>query len=516
MAVKQYLNFEVIKSPTMHVLLDETNEDGIHLVKVKVKNNHATAGAKLSLEWTNPCTDIHGYWLFNQSRIRFDDQDMRKLPYLNSFYNDQGENRYSVTCSDTSRYVALFMAFDQAKMTMNFSLQVEIPLNSAEYECEIRIDTRDIPYEQSLIELKEWHEHKGNVFAHFSKKHVSSPTYVCTGAFPSEIQEIEENVYIAKQLGFERIVAEVSYEVVKDLLEDREHDASIQKHIGHIHQMELDYTLSVYLTNEQFSARRLHILTHMQQLLDKWKFDRIELRVQASSDCDDTEHMVYRLLKHITSLQKGVQVLEVGCFMVDKQSLHYSFPSSFMMGDRAVERLHIKNLRYLYPNQSIQSPIIQWHENESAENASLYLINTLFAVPHVSINLKHLSYEHSQLLSYWITFWKNHSNLLNVKKIRASSAQLNAVMSVQHENESLIVRYDSTAIQLKKDNQLCTIVNGSEEETMIVKLTGGTWQIKIFNCLGKLVHSENQFLSSGFHTFRCLKSGVIQLVKRDL
>ncbi len=76
--------------------------------------------------------------------------------------------------------------------------------------------------------------------------------------------------------------------------------------------------------------------------------------------------------------------------------------------------LHIKNSRYLYPNQSIQSPIIQWHENESAENASLYLINTLFAVPHVSTNLKHLSYEHSQLLSYWITFWKNHSNLLNV------------------------------------------------------------------------------------------------------
>lgn len=68
----------------------------------------------------------------------------------------------------------------------------------------------------------------------------------------------------------------------------------------------------------------------------------------------------------------------------------------------------------MYPNQSIQSPIIQWYENESAENASLYLINTLFAVPHVSTNLKHLSYEHSQLLSYWITFWKNHSNLLNV------------------------------------------------------------------------------------------------------
>ncbi|OZT11388.1 hypothetical protein CHN50_16520 [Priestia aryabhattai] len=516
MAVKQYLDFQVIKSPTMHVLLDETNENGIHLVKVKVKNNHAATGAKLSLEWTNPCTDIHGCWLFNQSRIRFDDQSMRKLPHLNSFYNDRGENRYSVTCSDTSRHVALFMTFNQEKMEMNFSFQVEIPFNNEEYECEIRIDTRDIPYEQSLVELKEWHETKGNVFAHFLKKHVSSPTYVCTDSFPSEIQEIEENVYIARQLGFERIVAEVSYELVKGLLEDREQDTAIQKHIAYIHQMELDYTLSVYLTNEQFSTRRRHILAHMQQLLDKWKFDRIEIRVQASSDCDDTEHMVYRLLQHITSLQKGRQVLEVGCFVVNNQSPHYSFPSSFMMSDRATERLHIKNLRHLYPNQSIQSPIIQWHENESVENASLYFINTLFAVPHVSISLKHLSYEHSQLLSYWITFWKDHCNLLNVKKIRATSAQMNAAMSVEHEHESLVVRYDSTAIQLKKDNHLCTIVNGSEEETIIVKLTAGTWQVRIVNCLGKVVHNENQALSSGFHTFRCPKSGVIQLVRRDL
>ncbi|MBU3843507.1 MAG: alpha-galactosidase [Candidatus Anaerobiospirillum pullicola] len=164
---------------------------------------------------------------------------------------------------------------------------------------------------------------------------------------------------------------------------------------------------------------------------------------------------------------------------------------------------------------AVHSDMTIWSPTESVESASLNFIHTLFSVPQISPNMKHLSAEHTAMVKHWLSFWHEHRDLLMHGKMYAAYPEFEYTLlgATLGAEELLMAAADHTLELFAHDEvKTLTLVNGAMKTKFVVKsATNATVPVKavIYDCLGKQVGTQELSLSPQVQEIALPKSGYI-------
>ncbi|GJM64295.1 glycoside hydrolase family 36 protein [Persicobacter diffluens] len=177
-------------------------------------------------------------------------------------------------------------------------------------------------------------------------------------------------------------------------------------------------------------------------------------------------------------------------------------------------RAYTAKIKLLAPKLPVHADMMLWHHDDTAESLALQFINTIFAVPQVSVKVKDMNKVQKETVDFWLNFYTQHEDVLMRGDFFADDpgehfTQLSAVKNGQQ----ISAVYTNNLVKLKNnDVKKLTIIDGSHQGNVVVKLNHpSTINYKVFDCKGKLVEQKQQVAVNDFHGFKIPTSGVIEI-----
>ena len=179
-------------------------------------------------------------------------------------------------------------------------------------------------------------------------------------------------------------------------------------------------------------------------------------------------------------------------------------------GDLLSNRRRTLDLRLISGKTAIHSDMLEWHYDDSVENAALQLLNVLFCVPQISVRIAELKRDHYQMLKHYIDFWRAHRELLLDGDLRPYHPELQyPLVTTEKDGEFLAALYAVNQCVYIPDNaQKSYIINASCETAVLVKMPR-KMQIEILDVCG--VKVEDLSLDFGWHELTIPLAGMAKL-----
>ena len=140
---------------------------GLVRIKLKMDADEETIPSTVSLSWKFPDIDIHSRWSpstgFNRGiqLENWDDPFISKATSsapVHTLLSFSGENKLTIAVSDALNPIDIRVSVNEETASFfcyaNFFTAETQPLNH--YEAELRLDTRNLPYYESLNQVQKW------------------------------------------------------------------------------------------------------------------------------------------------------------------------------------------------------------------------------------------------------------------------------------------------------------------------------------------------------------------------
>ncbi|MGF1722973.1 alpha-galactosidase [Vibrio kyushuensis] len=182
--------------------------------------------------------------------------------------------------------------------------------------------------------------------------------------------------------------------------------------------------------------------------------------------------------------------------------------------DPIANRMGILDLRAFSGNTSVHSDMFTWSPEDTVESASLHFINSLFAVPQISPNMRKLSDSHLAMVKHWLGFWTRHKNILMNGKIKTCSPEMQyPIVESSLQHEKVVAVFSDTPVEVFHDGITdITIVNGTMSERVILRSsTEKSITVSTFDCLGSHLEDKSMELQAGLTELEQPISGYIKI-----
>jgi alpha-galactosidase len=127
-----------------------------------------------------------------------------------------------------------------------------------------------------------------------------------------------------------------------------------------------------------------------------------------------------------------------------------------------------------------------WHPKDSVESAALQLANAIYAVPQVSVKIDKLSEEHKKMLSFYLSFWREHRDVLIDGKILAANPESSySIVCAERDGSAISTSYTDTLIDCRAYTDIIA-VNCSRAKALVIK-GAESKSYKVLNCMGETV-----------------------------
>lgn len=180
--------------------------------------------------------------------------------------------------------------------------------------------------------------------------------------------------------------------------------------------------------------------------------------------------------------------------------------------DYLENRKRTADLRLLCGSTPVHSDMIMWNPGDKAETVAKHLINVLFAVPQVSVNLRKLPEEHMEVLKFWINFWKNNSDILMNGKFAPLYPELGfPIISSRKGRSEIVGIYAPIAFEIQFQGLNDLILVNSSDFNSIPVLSDreeGIFSREEYDCRGKLISEVKLEIHQGLNIIRTLTSGL--------
>ena len=155
--------------------------------------------------------------------------------------------------------------------------------------------------------------------------------------------------------------------------------------------------------------------------------------------------------------------------------------------DALRNRTDIINLRFTSGNTAVHSDMVMWNKNDTVEHAALQVASCIFSVPQISMMLDELSEEHQKMLSFYLDFWHEYSDVLMQGYFTAKNPESNySQASSELDNRKVYVLFTNTVVDgLSEEN---AIVNASANGSIIIKNAEGMMYMTV-DCMGNKQNS---------------------------
>ncbi len=506
--------------------------------------------------------EINPDWAMTKCRSRL--ASNMPVQQLTSF---KGKNKLCVAVSDVDSPVTINMGY--VEETGNIICRVDfftVPTNKkSSYNAVVRLDTRDVDFYDSIYDTVKWWENECGYEGAYVPESAKLPMDSLWYSFHQNLEhdKILSECRNSKALGMETVIIDDGwqtddnsrgYAYCGDWQVSKTKIGDMTKLVDEIHQIGMkvilwysvpfvglysqrynefkDYFLdgagngnNSFALDPRYKKVRDFLIGLYENAILEWKLDGLKLdfidsfKLQGKSleyderrDFQSLEDAIHALMSEI---KERLTAINPDILIEFRQS--YVGPSIRKYGNMlrvgdcpgniTVNRSQIINLRMTSGNTAIHSDMIMWNAEDTVENAAMQFANIIFAVPQISMLIEKLPEEHIKMLKYYISFWKQHREILINGKLTALSPENDYSQATSTLNDEAVTAvYCDPLVEIKTGKAV--IVNAGKFDSIIVK-SSINMKYKTVNCMGDVFESGE--IKSGLNEIKAPESGMIFL-----
>lgn len=500
---------------------------------------------------------------------------------MGSLYSAEGINKLSFALSDCSNIVTITGgAYEEEEcVRLTFSLFDEPGAPTSEYKVTLRLDSSAMSVFAAVKNISRWFERTVTPYVMPVPEGAFEPVYSTWYAFLQNIseQEIEDQCRIASSLGCKTVIVDDGwqtddnnrgYAFCGDWEVSRTRFPNMKEHVKRVHEMGMkymiwfsvpfvggksrngpeykDYSLcfnprwGAYVLDPRYKKVRDFLVNTYVNAVKEYDLDGLKLDFIDEFDMRqaDEKARAYDAARCTQSLPEAVDMLmtEVRtALMAVRSDILIEFRQNYVgpmirgygnmfrahdcPNDSLMNRMTTTDVRAMALNTAVHSDMFTWSPRESVESSSLHFIHTLFSVPQISPNCKHLNDEHLLMVRHWLTFWREHRDLLMKGHMEAYHPELMySLISGTLNDEQLIITGTDQRLALFDRDSVRTLylVNGAMLTSLAIKAAGSEVKAKaeIFDCLGRQVRTIDCLeLNSSLMELEVPKSGYVKFTR---
>ncbi len=536
------------------IKIKKTQKDGLIFLNIDVAFDKEQIPEPFSVEWKLNCKDcaftwnpgmmdIHGLY-FDWGKKTIKSRLASWMP-LQQLISRDGRNKLAIAVSDVDTPIEIGTGICEEDAAFSCEIRFfTVPTSPCtEYSATIRLDTRDIPYYDSIYDVIHWWETDCGYESAFVPDSAKEPVDSLWYSFHQDLDkdEVIKECKLSAELGMKTVIIDDGWQTddnkrgyaycgdwkvspkkmgdMKALVENI-HKTGMKVMLWYsvpfvgIYSEKYDEFKGMFLDKSgdektffaldpRYKNVRDYLVSIYENAVKEWKLDGMKL------DFIDSFYLKGKSLefdsaRDYQSLEDAIHALmsEVKCkltainpeFLIEfRQS--YVGPSIRKYGnmlrvgdcpcDILKNRFNIVNLRYTSGKTAVHSDMIMWNTEDSVENAALQFASVLYGVPQISMRIDKLPADHYQMLKYYISFWNEWKNVLIDGKLTATNPESEySLVCSRLDDKEVYTAYNDTIIPVT--TRVTVAVNASAQNTLIIKNAFGK-NYKVVNCMGQEV-----------------------------
>lgn len=558
-------------------------QDGVQILTLRLTAPTPAVPKPLLLQWAHGLVDIQASWATAfgpDGHLRMDwsrpfvSQATSQAPVL-CLYNTDGRNRLTFAASDALHAVEFQAGLHEETAEMYCSLrfftQPMPPID--QYEVDVRIDTRDIPYQDVLRDVSDFWASLPVCTPSPVPEAARLPLYSTWYSMHQEVpaDRVLQQCRLAKPLGCDVLIIDDGWETTDTSrgfgytgdwkperiprmreLADQVHALGMKillwyavPYIGKFSKawerfrdktlFYQEHTKAATL-DPRFPEVREYIIDTYEQAIRGWNLDGFKLDFidsftymdESKPDLPGRDHAgvpeaVDRLM---TDVMARLRAIKPDVMIEFRQSyigpLMRKYGNMFRAGDCAADaltnRLRTVDIRLLCGNTAAHADPIMWNVGDPVEVAALQLLNPLFAVPQISMLLDALPPSHLAMLKFWLAFWRENRDVLLDGKLDPMHPHAHyPVVTAGNQAKMVIAVYEPQVVRPGRQQVPAELllVNATRQDNIVFELAKplGKRRVKVYDCQGNLVADETARFDEGLYMLPVPPSGLIRCVK---
>ena len=494
------------------------------------------------------------------------------------FLDAAGKNRYTIALSDPIARTEWRMGVHEETNELYCQFMIRLRKANGQNGSALTIytDENHIPLSETLRHVNEWWENSCGYDPMMVPEAGRKPFYSTWYSMHQNVaaDKIEEQCRLAKGLGMDTVIVDDGWQTddnhrgygyTGDWKVSVNKFPNFREHVDRVHALGMKYMLwfSVPFVGkhskgyEQFKEKYLRILedkecgildprfpdvrnylieTYRSAVLN-WNLDGLKLDFidsfvslseneippfQVGMDFSDVESAVYCLMNDIkdTLLQIRPDIL-----IEFRQS--YTGPAMRTYGnlfrvsdcpcDVQSNRVGMTDLRMFGIDSAIHSDMLEWNMHDSIESIVNQIMNIIFTVPQISVDLTALPEEQEKAVKFWLTFIRENEEVLQRGELSVDSPQnLYPVVMSRKEGKAVIAVYeDDHIVRLPQEEHEIVILNAGSKDGIVAvcegeDCNGREYFAAVQNCMGENVKQFHGKMS-GVFVIPVPASGLVRL-----
>ncbi len=531
---------------------------------------------EFTFTWEFPCKNIEGLWrpcAFGKRGFwqNFSVQLADSSPMM-AFYNNDGDATYTIAFSEEKKKISYRFEIVEETAMMKATVTVTTKQfgNSTSFSLLVYIDTDVQPLYEVCSKVKNWWEKVCNAKPAFIPPVTREPVYSTWYSYHQKItaKELEEECARAKELGMNTVIVDDGWQTDDnsrgyaycgdwEVCENKIPD--MKKHVKNIQALGMKYILwysvpfvgmkskkwdefkdkTLYhedwlnegVLDPRYPDVREYIINTYVKALKEWNLDGFKLdfiqrfyikdknNIVPEMDYECVQEAADRLMVDIVESLRKIKpdiMLEFRQVYIGPSMRKYG--NMFRVSDCPLSyvsnRDGIAELRMM-GNDTVHSDMLMWHPDDTAENAALQILNSIFGVIQYSMKLDTISDEHKKMSKFWLDFARKNRHILLEGSFRAyEPAQMFSILRAERDDESIIGVYNINKVVDLENFNKTTVINATQKEELILRAEDSyKATVKVYNCFGDILKNESVQIQKGINQLYVPKSGMIEINK---
>ena len=549
-------------------------EENVQLITFSFKAKKESELLPVEIKFAFPSVDINGYW---NPRISVD-----KVNYYGSavtskissnapilaYHSNDLNNRITIALSDAlnKSEISSYLKEEDVHFHPRIRLFKEAMPKTKSYEITLRIDTRALPYYETIDDVAGWWASQPNKKPMNVPEAARVPMYSSWYSYHQSIsaEEIVAECKIAKSLGCGAVIVDDGwqtndgnrgYAYTGDWKPDRIPEMKAFVNAVHAEGMQfiLWYSLpfmgenaenydhfkgkyltywesqGTYVLDPRYPEVREYIINTYIEALNQWNLDGFKLDFIARFTANDKTVLTKEDGRDYASVNNATDALMTEIteqLIAIKPDILIEFRQPYIgpllrkygnmfrgvdaPNNAVANRIETTNLRILAQNTAIHSDMFIWRKEETVEKAALQILNILYSVPQLSVRLEEIPDTHLDMIRFWFEYWNTNKNiLLDGKFIPSNPGSNYPVLTAIRGGKQISSLYDEIVLNVSNNINEIDIINAKSTTSVAIKLQSDfKGNLIVKDCMGEIVVDKNIKLNKGIAELKIPESGL--------
>lgn len=534
-------------------------ENGILYAEIKADFKAEVIPESFSVSWKMPSADCYSVWsplaeerhsIQPEWAPRETNSALASGMPLHQVLSLSGKNRACIAVSDVASPLKIKSGICEFDSKISFTVEffTRLTAKRSKYKAVIRIDTRDIPYYDSIYGASDWFEKDcGYTSAYvpdIAKRPMNSLWYSMHHGLDPD--EIVNQCRLSKPLGMDTVIIDDGWQMEEvesvsgcysrcgdwkaapdkmgdmRVLSDRIHKTGTKvmlwysvpfigvesENYARFKDMLLDASgdrHTYFALDPRYKEVRDFLTETYVNAVRSWDLDGLKLdfidafTLGGKSLEDDAGRDFLSLEEAIDALMSGITekltAVKPDIMIEFRQS--YIGPAIRKYGnmmrvgdcpaDAVKNRINTVNLRYTSGRTAVHSDMLMWDYGDTAQNAAVQLTSVLYSVPQISVLIDRLPEEHLKMLKYYLGFWNKYRDVLLDGRLTADNPEGNySRASAVLGDKAVITLYTASYAACSAGETV--VVNASVYGDIILGGCAGR-AYRVTDCMGETLES---------------------------